>query len=130
MTDQDFLREWSALTGAPNDFADLEAWREYRDSAAKLVAELDQRFRSADEAEFARLQAKSAELQKRLGMKPAPVGAPSAPGATRPHNPVDETDWGMGIGGREKPIDPTDFRAELADLRDRTTEKRARRGAA
>jgi hypothetical protein len=47
----------------------------------------------------------------------------------KPHNPVDETDWGMGVGGREKPQNPTDFRNELADLRDRTTEKRARRGS-
>lgn len=127
MNDQDFLREWCALTNAPGDFSDLESWREYRDSAAKLVSDLDARLRSADEAELARTQAKAAELQRRLGMKPA-AAIPAIPAAKKPHNPVDETDWGMGVGGREKPINPTDFRDELADLRDRTTEKRARRG--
>lgn len=126
MTDQDFLREWSALTNAPEHFSDLEAWREYRDSAARLVTELDARLRAADEAELARAQAKAAEIQKRLGMRPASVAV--TPAAPKPHNPVMETDWGMGVGGREKPIDPTNFRNELADLRDRTTEKRARRG--
>lgn len=47
---------------------------------------------------------------------------------TKPVDPVSETDWGQGVGGREKPIDPQAFRDELSDLRDRTTEKRNRRG--
>lgn len=128
MTDQDFLREWSALTNAPEHFSDLEAWREYRDSAARLVTELDARLRAADEAELARAQAKAAEIQKRLGRPVHTILQPAPDAPLKAHNPVMETDWGNGVGGREKPIDPTNFRNELADLRDRTTEKRARRG--
>lgn len=48
--------------------------------------------------------------------------------ASKAGDPVSETDWGQGVGGREKPIDPQEFRDELSDLRDRTTEKRNRRG--
>lgn len=109
----------------PRDFSDLEAWRAFRDDTYSLLQQLDKLMEEADKTELARLQARMASLQSRLGAQPPPPAPPSKP---KPHNPVDETDWGMGVGGRERPIDPTNFRNELADLRDRTTEKRARRG--
>jgi hypothetical protein len=142
MNDRDFLREWSALTNAPDNFSDLEPWREYRDSAAQLVEALNARLRAADEAELVEAQAWVAALQSRVGVRPTPPPLPSQPPeypAVKPRREIDangivaspsyaETDAGRGVGIREKPIDPVDFRNELAELRERTADKRARRG--
>lgn len=105
-------------------------WTEFNDVEEhyeQLLAGFKQRVsaeRQLTMGEIGQLRARLSQLESRLGVAPAPVLTKPA----KPYNPVDETDWGMGVGGREKPQDPTDFRNELADLRDRTTEKRARRG--
>lgn len=107
-------------------------WTEFNDVEERyeqLLAGFKQRQlaeRQLTMGEIGQLRARLSQLEARLGVVPTP--APVSPKIPKPHNPVDETDWGMGVGGREKPQNPTDFRNELADLRDRTTEKRARRG--
>jgi hypothetical protein len=107
-------------------------WTEFNDVEEhyeQLLAGFKQRQlaeRQLTLGEIGQLRARLSQLETRLGVAAAP--APVAPKAPKQPNPVDETDYGMGVGGRERPQDPTDFRNELADLRDRTTEKRARRG--
>lgn len=116
----------------PSDLDDISAWRAFRDQMQPAMEKLNECLRVADEAELAQLRARAAQLESRLGSKPAPTATsiPSIPAARKPPNPVDETDWGMGVGGREKPMAAGDFREELASLKDRTTEKRQKRGAA
>ena len=107
-----------------------EEWTEFNDVEEhyeQILSGFKQRAlaeRQMSLAEIGQLRARLSQLEARLGVAPTPAPKP----ATKPHNPVDETDYGQGVGGRERPQDPTDFRNELADLRDRTTAKRARRG--
>lgn len=111
-----------------------DEWAEFNDVEEhyeKLLEGFKQRAaaeRQVTLGEIGQLRSRLAQLESRLGVAAAPQPKPAAPASTKPHDPVSETDWGNGVGGRERPIDPTDFRNELADLRDRTTEKRARRG--
>lgn len=116
------------------DITDAE-WAEFRDTEdhyAELLrrfeAQLDTKRQEA-ESEIGQLRARLSQLESRVGVAkaPAPVAAKSV--SSKPVDPVSETDWGMGVGGREKPMAAGDFRDELASLKDRTTEKRARRGA-
>jgi hypothetical protein len=106
-------------------------WTEFNDVEEhyeQLLAGFKQRAaaeRQMSLAEIGQLRARLSQLEARLGVAAAPAPKPAP---EKPHNPVDETDWGMGVGGREKPMAAGDFREQLADLRDRTAEKRARRG--
>ena len=110
-------------------------WQEFNDVEEhyeQLLTSFKQRqlaARAATLGEIGQLRARLSQLESRLGVAPTP-----APGiasvVAKPHNPVDETDWGMGVGSREKPMAAGDFREQLSDLRERTTEKRARRGLA
>lgn len=122
-------------------------WKQFNDVEERyeqLLAGFRQRAAAARQAtvdEIVQLRARLSQLEPRVGMakdpvRPAPPQAPSlkpprreidANGIVAPP-PLSETDAGRGTGMREKPIDPAEFRAELADLRDRTTEKWARRG--
>lgn len=80
----------------------------------------------ADERELDEARARVAEIEKRLKKVPAPR-AESPPSA--PLSDYAQTDAGMGIGGgREPEMSAQDLRDELAELRERTREKRARRG--
>lgn len=119
------------------DVTDQE-WTEFKDTEdhygellRRFEAQLDTKRQEA-ESELDQLRVRLMQLEARLGSKPALTAAsiPSIPAARKPHNPVDETDWGMGVGGREKPMAAGDFREELASLKDRTTEKRQKRGSA
>jgi hypothetical protein len=137
MTGDEFIQKWQDIEMPPQDSFSIwgvDRWRECRDTLSAYLADLSTVLRVEDEAELARIEERAAKLRASMGAKPAVLHsagpAPTYPAPAKPHNPVSETDWGMGIGGREKPIDPAEFRQELADLRDRTTEKRARRGNA
>lgn len=71
--------------------------------------------------EIGQLRARLAQLEARLGVKEVPQPA-------KPASPIDETDFGRGVGSRMPEVSAGAFRSELAELRDRTTEKRRRRG--
>lgn len=131
---------------------DIEAWRAFRDQQRAALDQLDAILRRQDEAELARMQAQMSALQARLGKPPVHTtgfiqqaetirpGAAVTVNLPKPRPEIDadgivarpsyaDTDAGMGIGGgRERPMTHEQFNAELAELRDRTTAKRARNG--
>lgn len=74
--------------------------------------------------EFARVQAVMSQIGQPVNT-PAPAVAAAS---TKPHNPWDETDAGMGIGGRSDlgNISRQEFVDELAELRALGASKRKR----
>lgn len=80
-------------------------------------------------AELEQARTRVAELEARLNMKPAPASVAAA--RTQPQfqqpSPLSETDYGAGIGrDHDSAVTLDEFRDELAELRERTREKRAR----
>lgn len=78
--------------------------------------------RAEAENELAQMQ----ELVARMGGKQMkPVQA--KPVTVSPvADPISETDWGNGIGGREPEMSREDFQDELAEIRERSAAKRRR----
>jgi hypothetical protein len=120
--------EWTAFNDVEEHYESM-----LNDFAQRLAAQ-----RQEAAGEITLLRSRLAQLESRLGATSTPEPKPAtsikparreidANGIVAPP-PLSETDAGRGTGMREKPIDPVEFRNELADLRDRTAEKWARRG--
>jgi hypothetical protein len=118
--------EWTAFNDVEEHYESM-----LNDFAQRLAVQ-----RQEAAGEITLLRSRLAQLESRLGATPTPEPKPAAKPARREIDangivappPLSETDAGRGTGMREKPIDPVEFRNELADLRDRTAEKWARRG--
>jgi hypothetical protein len=121
MIEKEFFARWRALQNAPTSFSDMEAWRSCLEEMRDLLAFLDLRFRVSDEAELERLRARTTELEQRLGVKAAP-----APIQKREPSPLDETDFGNGVGGRGENVSASAFVEELHSLREYNMGKRRR----
>ena len=92
----------------------------------KQRAAIDQQIeglRAQAAQEFARVQA----VMSQIG-QPVVVPVVTAPTPPKPHNPWDETDAGMGIGGRSElgNLSRQEFVDELAELRALGASKRKR----
>lgn len=123
------LRLKQLIAGLPDVVTSLQfgaVETEYEDLLAQQRAD--------EEAELAELQARAAALQVKLGLQrsqdlaaasiPPPVRPPPT---ARPSREGGDTDFDMGISYAEPAQDGADFRAELADARQRSTERRAAR---
>ena len=123
--------EWTAFNDVEEHYESMLS-----DFTQRMAAQ-----RRDAEGEIGQLRARLSRLESRLGVakepaRPTPPPVSSQKPARREIDAngivapplLSETDAGRGTGMRERPIDPTEFRNELADLRDRTAEKWARRG--
>jgi hypothetical protein len=89
--------------------------------------------RAAIDAQIEGLKAQAAQEFERVQAVMSQLGHPvakpaAAPAPKKPHNPWDETDAGMGIGGRSElgNMSRQDFVDELAALRAQGAAKRKR----
>lgn len=93
---------------------------------AEWMPKIASAVRDADEKELAAARARVAEIEARLG-----VATRVAPAPKRERTALDDTDAGMGVGGRAEPTASVEsFQDELRALREHNMQKRARRGVA
>ena len=124
--------EWTEFNDVEEHYEQLLAGFKRRAAAERQAAAL---------GEIELLRARLSKLESGLGVAKDPVRPIPPPASSlkpaRPEidangivapPPMAETDAGRGVGMRERPMNPVDFRNELAELRDRTAEKWARRG--
>lgn len=109
-------------------------WNEFVDVRARMLALLSKfecallNKRVAELTELEQARQRVAELESRLSISKSPtVTAQSAPSKPA-DSALSETDYGQGVGRDDRGDQSADdFRDELAELRERTQSKRARR---
>lgn len=105
----------------------IERLRAAHELMIELMPIINRILHEADERDLAEARARVEAISRRMGRLADPLPRPESP-PSQPLSDYAQTDAGMGIGGREPEMSAQDLRDELAELRERTRERRARRG--